>query len=323
MVFCSILSGSKVLFAYFVWVSVSHSVVSDSLGFRGLQPARLLCPWNLPGEKTGVGSHSLLQGIFLTQGSKPGLLLCRQILYPLSHQGSHLNSNEQSPFFDPGWPELGSSVLLVSSCEGWVLCSQCSLTFGSCKYSWYGAFPALSSVSSSSFFFFVCFSHQKTIYFYFLKMYFFKKGIFVTAHRLSAVVASRGLLCSCSVWASDRTGSRAWALSLQHRGPLAPCHVESSLTRDRTCVPCIDRQILKHQTTREVPQARSAIGVKPVYCMAGQIRLFQEKMPSRYGLATLPSASPIASPPGSKSAIPRVFICSSIYDRCYRAQSLA
>ena len=32
--------------------------------------------------------HSLLQGIFLTQGSNPGLLHCRQILYPLSHQGS-------------------------------------------------------------------------------------------------------------------------------------------------------------------------------------------------------------------------------------------
>ena len=35
----------------------------------------------------GVGSHSLLQGIFLTQGSNPGLLRCRWILYHLSHQG--------------------------------------------------------------------------------------------------------------------------------------------------------------------------------------------------------------------------------------------
>ena len=37
---------------------------------------------------TGVGSHSLLQGIFSTQGSNLGLLHCRWILYHLSHQGS-------------------------------------------------------------------------------------------------------------------------------------------------------------------------------------------------------------------------------------------
>ena len=36
---------------------------------------------------TGVNCHSLLQGIFLTWGSDPGLLHCRQILYHLSHQG--------------------------------------------------------------------------------------------------------------------------------------------------------------------------------------------------------------------------------------------
>ena len=40
-----------------------------------------------PGKNTGVGCHSLLQGIFLTQGSNPGLPHCRQMLYPLSHQG--------------------------------------------------------------------------------------------------------------------------------------------------------------------------------------------------------------------------------------------
>ena len=37
--------------------------------------------------------HFLLQGIFLTQGSNPGLLHCRQTLYPLSHQGSPLFSS--------------------------------------------------------------------------------------------------------------------------------------------------------------------------------------------------------------------------------------
>ena len=49
---------------------------------------RLLRPWDFPGKSTGVGCHFLLQGIFLTQGSNPGLLHCRQMIYPLSHQGS-------------------------------------------------------------------------------------------------------------------------------------------------------------------------------------------------------------------------------------------
>ena len=64
------------------------SLVSDSLQPHGLQPARLLCPWDSPGKNTGVGCHSLLQGIFPTQGSNPGLPHCRQTLYLLSHQGS-------------------------------------------------------------------------------------------------------------------------------------------------------------------------------------------------------------------------------------------
>ena len=42
------------------------------------------CPWNSPGQNTGVGSLSLLQGIFPTQGSNPGLPHCRRILYQLS-----------------------------------------------------------------------------------------------------------------------------------------------------------------------------------------------------------------------------------------------
>ena len=45
-------------------------------------------PRNSPGQNTGVGILSLLQGIFQTQGSNPGLPHCRQILYQLSHKGS-------------------------------------------------------------------------------------------------------------------------------------------------------------------------------------------------------------------------------------------
>ena len=47
----------------------------------GLQPARLLCPWDSLGKSTRLGCHALLQGIFPTQGSNLGLLHCQQILY--------------------------------------------------------------------------------------------------------------------------------------------------------------------------------------------------------------------------------------------------
>ena len=63
--------------------SESCSVMSDSL-----QPHGLYSPWNSPGQNTGVGSLSLLQGIFPTQGVNPGLPHCRQILYQLSPKGS-------------------------------------------------------------------------------------------------------------------------------------------------------------------------------------------------------------------------------------------
>ena len=45
-------------------------------------------PWNSPGQNTGMAILSILQGIFPTQGSNPGLLHCRRILYQLSHKGS-------------------------------------------------------------------------------------------------------------------------------------------------------------------------------------------------------------------------------------------
>ena len=55
---------------------------------NSLRPYSLYHPWNSPGQNSGVGSLSLLQGIFPTQGSNPGLLHCRQILYQPSHKGS-------------------------------------------------------------------------------------------------------------------------------------------------------------------------------------------------------------------------------------------
>ena len=68
-------------------VSESLSVMSDSLQPHGLEPAQLLCPWDSPGKNTGVGYHSLLQRIFLTQGPNPGLQHHKCTLYHLSHQG--------------------------------------------------------------------------------------------------------------------------------------------------------------------------------------------------------------------------------------------
>ena len=58
----------------------SHSVVSNSLWPHGLEPIRLLHPWNFLGKSTGVGCHFLLQGIFPTQGLNLGLPHCRQTL---------------------------------------------------------------------------------------------------------------------------------------------------------------------------------------------------------------------------------------------------
>ena len=76
--------------------SESHSLVSDSL-----QPHGLYSPRNSPGQNTGTGGLSLLQGIFPTQGSNQGVLHCRQILYQLAFretQGRQKPMNEESPW---------------------------------------------------------------------------------------------------------------------------------------------------------------------------------------------------------------------------------
>ena len=53
---------------------VSLSAMSDSLRPHGLQPARLLSPWDSPGKNIEMGCHALIQGIFPTQGSNQHLL---------------------------------------------------------------------------------------------------------------------------------------------------------------------------------------------------------------------------------------------------------
>ena len=89
------------LFNFQIWWKSHSEVVTNfpkSYKFRtsgpGLQSDSLFAtlslysPWNSPGQNTGVCSLSLLQGIFPTQGSNPGLPHCRQIFYQLSNKGS-------------------------------------------------------------------------------------------------------------------------------------------------------------------------------------------------------------------------------------------
>ena len=63
------------------WSGVEVAVMCNSL-----RPHGLCSPWNSPGQNTGVGSLSLLQEIFPTQGSNPGLPQSRWFLYQLSHR---------------------------------------------------------------------------------------------------------------------------------------------------------------------------------------------------------------------------------------------
>ena len=92
IIYANYLSASLILHAKVSacdWlVSENHPVVSNSLQLNGIYS-----PWNSPGQNTGVGSLSLLQGIFPTQGrsnpeSNQSLLHCRWIFYQLSHKGS-------------------------------------------------------------------------------------------------------------------------------------------------------------------------------------------------------------------------------------------
>ena len=79
------LAQSHVHWVVCVLVAQLWPTLCDS---HGLQPTRLLCPWDFPDKDAGVGCRFLLQGIFPTQGLNPGLLHRRHILYQLSYKGS-------------------------------------------------------------------------------------------------------------------------------------------------------------------------------------------------------------------------------------------
>ena len=87
--------------------------------------------------------------------------------------------------------------------------------------------------------------------------------------RASSSFSYWGLLSSCGVQASCDGGFSYWGpWALGHVGLVALWNVESSWTRDGTCVPCIGRQILNHWTTREVPAQKFSQSINYVSFIA-------------------------------------------------------
>ena len=99
------------------------------------RPHGLYSPWNSPGQNTGVGSLSFLQGIFPTQELKWGLLHCTWILYQVSHQGSPLSFLSFSKKLNEFWQPLPQAnplplTVFISSFSRphlllTLLCKQC------------------------------------------------------------------------------------------------------------------------------------------------------------------------------------------------------
>ena len=101
---------------YSLKVKVAHVCSCPLTHVRLFTTTGLYSPWNSPGQNTGVGSHSLLQGIFSTQGLNPGLLYCRQILYQLSHKGSpRILEWKAHPFStESSWPRNRTRVSCIA-----------------------------------------------------------------------------------------------------------------------------------------------------------------------------------------------------------------
>ena len=107
---CCGLSGFMGLLLSMKSESEGRSVVSNFLWPHGLH-----CPWNSPGQNTGVGRLSLLQGIFPNQGSNPGLPHSMQILYQLSYKGSPVLKWIAYPFSSrSSWPRNQTRVSCIA-----------------------------------------------------------------------------------------------------------------------------------------------------------------------------------------------------------------
>ena len=106
----------------------SRSVVSNSLRPRGLEPTKLLCPWDISGKKSGVGCHSLLQEIFPTQGSNPHELLGSLVFTIMLNHVNYANS-----LGNPGFGLLAVLILHLEAlhCFSIFYVSSQLLTFAS------------------------------------------------------------------------------------------------------------------------------------------------------------------------------------------------
>ena len=91
-------------------------------------------PWNSLNQNTGVGSLSLLQGIFPTQGPNPGFPHCRQILYQLSHKGSPRILEWVAYPFSSGssqpWGQTGVSCIAGGFFTSWAIREALYLFWG-------------------------------------------------------------------------------------------------------------------------------------------------------------------------------------------------
>ena len=83
-------------------------------------------PWNSLGHSTGVGSLSLLQGIFPIQGSNSGLPHCRQIHYQLSHKGNPRILGWVAYPFSSGSPQPTDQTRV--SCTAGRFFTNCAIT---------------------------------------------------------------------------------------------------------------------------------------------------------------------------------------------------
>ena len=110
-----LLRGAVVRSTWLMQTSVPSTCNWKSVVFDSFWPNGLHSPWNSLGQNTEVGSLSLLQGIFTTQGSNSGLPHCRRILYQLSHKGSpRILEWVAYPFSSRSLVETASVVVLAS-----------------------------------------------------------------------------------------------------------------------------------------------------------------------------------------------------------------
>ena len=102
--------------------SVICSVLSNSLWPHGLEPTRLLCPWDFPGKNTGVSIHSLLHAGLPDPGIKPGSPTLQADSLPSEPPGSIYSTRNKMPTLSscPSWQSMGqSSWKLTPGAQHW------------------------------------------------------------------------------------------------------------------------------------------------------------------------------------------------------------